>query len=84
MTPPRTATHNADQAALDALAEVHTGWRIWRSKGSPGNPGAFYATRRRVLTEAEAEAEVPATLGADTVQQLAQKLAADRDREAGA
>ncbi len=79
MTPPNTSS--PEDSALSALRDLHPGWNVWRSHGSAGMPGAFYATRTRTLTPAEAEAGVPATLGADTVEQLAGKLAADRDRE---
>lgn len=76
-----TTSQTATDPALAALSELHPGWRVWRSRGSAGIPGAYYATRRRELTCEEAEAEVPATLGADTVQELARKLTADAELE---
>ncbi|MCW2900621.1 MAG: hypothetical protein JWO67_2886 [Streptosporangiaceae bacterium] len=75
MTPPKSTT-------ISDLEDQHPGWSIWRSTGSPGLPGAYYASRRRPLTRAEFEALVPATLAADSLDELAALLDGDRHREA--
>lgn len=75
MTPPKSTT-------ISDLAEQHPDWSIWRSTGSPGLPGAYYASRRRPLTRAQVDALRPATLAADSLDELAALLDGDRHHEA--
>jgi hypothetical protein len=51
-------------------------WNRWQSQG-----GSFYATRLRYLTEDEIKAGLAATVAADSLPELEEKLAEQADLE---
>ncbi|MBP2704614.1 hypothetical protein JOL79_12395 [Microbispora sp. RL4-1S] len=51
------------------------GWGVWRAVGPSGEPGGWYASRRRRITPAEVRAGLWATVDAASPERLAQLLA---------
>lgn len=62
------------------LQAAHPGWRVWRSHGSDGRPGDWYAVRR--LTAAQICIGLHATVAADTPEKLQQLLDEQAQRDA--
>ncbi|RFU41821.1 hypothetical protein DZF91_09820 [Actinomadura logoneensis] len=59
------------------LAAAFPGWSVFRSLGPDGAPAAWYATRRRRLSDRELARGRAATLVADSGDALAELLAGD-------
>ena len=57
-------------------------WQIWRSRDDDGEPDSWYATRDRVLSDAEMESGLAHTLAADSARELRELLVEQRRIEA--